>query len=54
MKFSIPANGRMVILDGRIVKVAGGVYDTSDKSLQGKLSKCKGVSVIKNTKSPKE
>lgn len=53
MKFTICKNGKSVIHGGKVITIPGGIFETSDKKLQEKLSKCKGV-VATATPKPKQ
>lgn len=48
MKFSIPKGGKNILSGVKFISIAEGVFETKDKELQAKLSKCKGVSEIKD------
>tara|TARA_R100000951_G_scaffold116765_2_gene130555 strand:+ start:3288 stop:3431 length:144 start_codon:yes stop_codon:yes gene_type:complete len=47
MKFTILGSGLRVSVNGKIITVKGGDFETKDKDLQAKLVKCKGVKKAK-------
>ena len=43
---------KMVIIDGKIVTIKAGKFETTDKALSDSLLKCKGISQEQEQKKP--